>query len=190
MVELRELTLLPGEKGYSQYLCGWIAMPRYWRRRIELDDYHRDANGFMRGDRPCTKIMVHFVFTPKYRVDISKYDGLTGAVGHFIETVCWNRKWPIVEYAVEKDHVHLLVQIPPTVAVSYVAQIIKGNVSKMVRELYPELKDDLNKNSFWGKRFFAVTVGNSDIEITKSYIENQGVNEYNPLSVGREPQRS
>lgn len=52
---------------------------------------------------------------------------------------------------------------------------IKGNVSKMVREAFPNLKDDLCGSSFWGKKYFAVSVGNSDIEIIKKYIENQGV---------------
>lgn len=54
-------------------------------------------------------------------------------------------------------------------------KIIKGNVSKMVREAFLQLKEDISKTSFWGKHYFAVSVGNLDIEITKKYIESQGV---------------
>ena len=164
-------------------------MPTRWERKLILDNYNRDPNGFMRGDRPCTKILVHYVFTPKYRKDISKFDGICDAVGYYIEKVCWERKWFIENLAVERNHVHLLVQIPPAISVSYGAQIIKGNVSKMIRELHPELKDKISKSSFWGKHYFAVTVG-SNIEIVKGYIEGQGYNKPLPLSVGLQPQRS
>lgn len=150
-------------------------MPRQWRKRIELDDYKRDEYGFMRGDRPCTKILVHLVFTPKYRFKLSDYIGLPELVDSKIKEVCENRKWHIEKLAVEKDHVHLLVQIPPTVSISYVSQIIKGNVSKDALEQYPEIVKRFKKRVFWGRKFFAITVGDSDFEITKRYIENQGV---------------
>lgn len=146
-----------------------------WRRRIELDQYHRDDNGFMRGNRPCTKILIHYVFTPKYRKDISKFEGVVENVRDSVQSVCLERNWFLENLAVEKDHVHLLVQLPPTVSISYAAQIIKGNVSKMVREAFPKLKEELSGSSFWGRKYFGVSVGNSDLEITKKYIENQGV---------------
>lgn len=146
---------------------------RIWKRRIELDEYYRDEYGFMRGNRPCTKILVHLVITPKYRFKFTDFSGLPNFISSKIKDICKNRKWFIENLAVEKDHIHLLIQIPPNVSVSYVTQIIKGNVSKFAREQYPELLN-INKKSFWGRKFFAVSVGH-DFEITRKYIENQGV---------------
>ena len=165
-------------------------MPRIWRKRIELDKYHRDEDGYIRGDRPCTKILVHYQFTPKYRKDISVYPGLLKALGLCIQDICDYNNWYIDSLAIETDHVHLCVQLPPTVTVSDGARIIKCNSSRMIREAYPELRKDLNKSSFWGKHFFAKTVGDVDFERTKRYIENQGIYRYSaPLCGGRKPTR-
>ena len=150
-------------------------MPRIWRKRIELDEYNRDENGYMRGDRPFTKILVHYVFTPKYRFKLVDYDGLPELVEAKIKEVCENRGWPIHNIAVETDHVHVLIQITHNDKISYVAQIIKGNVSKVALEQYPEIATRFKKRVFWGKKYSAISVGHSDFEKTMRYIEKQGV---------------
>ena len=148
---------------------------KYWKRKIPLDEYHRDKDGYMRGDRPFTKLQVHFVFTPKYRRPFTEYQGLPELIESKIKEVCQNRLWHIDSLAVESDHVHLLVQIPPNVNVSYVAQIIKGNVSKDALERYPEIVKRNGKRAFWTRKYSAFSVGGSDFDKTVRYIENQGV---------------
>lgn len=162
---------------------------KIWKRKTELDEYHRDKDGYMRGNRPCTKLLVHYVFTFKYRRNLSNYKWLPESIKYYIKEVCNNKNWYVGELSVEKDHIHLLVQIPPKISVSYVAQIVKGNVSRFIRLEFPELIEDLNKRSLFGRKYFAKTVGDSDFETTKRYIEGQGVTTPYPLSGARKRPR-
>ncbi|GAG98724.1 unnamed protein product, partial [marine sediment metagenome] len=122
--------------------------------------------------------------------DLTKFPGLIRALGFYIRDVCDYNNWFVESLAVENDHVHLCVQLPPTVSISDGAKIIKTNSSRKIRELYPELKEHLHKYAFWGKHFFAKTVGDVDFERTKKYIENQGVyRNLGTLCGGRKPTR-
>ena len=129
----------------------------------------------MRGDRPFTKLQVHFVFTPKYRRPFTDYEGLPELIESKIKEVCRNKLWFIDSLAIESDHVHLLVQIPPSIKISDVAKTIKANVSKDALEQYPEIVRRNKKRVFWARKYSAFSVGGLDFEKTVKYIENQGV---------------
>jgi putative transposase len=64
------------------------------------------------------------------------------------------------------DHVHLLVKIPPSVAVSDFMRDLKSNSSKKGKEL-------TNNKFGWQRRFGAFTVSESQFEIIRIYIKNQ-----------------
>ena len=53
---------------------------------------------------------------------------------------------------IQKDHVHMLIQLPPSIAVAQVVQILKGGSSKVIREEFPELEEFLWGNSLWGAK--------------------------------------
>ena len=77
---------------------------------------------------------------------------------------------------VMEDHVHLLIQLKPKVAVSRVVQILKGGTSRKIREEYPELQEFLWGDSFWADGYFAETVGIAHEEMIKRYIREQHQN--------------
>ncbi len=64
------------------------------------------------------------------------------------------------------DHVHLLVKIPPTVAVSDFLRDLKSNSSKKAKEL-------INDKFGWQRRFGAFTVSESQFDVILNYIRNQ-----------------
>ena len=67
-----------------------------------------------------------------------------------------------------EDHVHLLVTIPPALAVSKVLQLLKGGSSKWIHDTFPKLR------SFaWQDGYGAFTVSKSQIADTIRYIEGQ-----------------
>ncbi|MES2921349.1 MAG: IS200/IS605 family transposase [Verrucomicrobiota bacterium] len=69
-----------------------------------------------------------------------------------------------------EDRVHLLLSVPPTLAVSQVMQLIKGNSSKWLRETFPELRAD----EFAGQDGFgAFSIGVAGVEDTVRYIRTQ-----------------
>ena len=61
-------------------------------------------------------------------------------MGKILYALCnWKKIW-IIEAKVCPDHVHMLVGIPPKVAISGFMRYLKGKNSRMIYEKYPELR--------------------------------------------------
>ena len=74
----------------------------------------------------------------------------------------------------DKDHVHLLVSIPPKMSVGSVVRIIKSNTARGLKAKFPFLKKVYwGTDSVWSDGYLASTVGLNEAVI-KRYIENQG----------------
>ena len=69
-----------------------------------------------------------------------------------------------------EDHVHLLLSLPPTLAVSKAMQLIKGNSSKWLRETFPELRV---ADFAWQEGFGAFSIGVAGVDDTVRYIRRQ-----------------
>jgi len=68
------------------------------------------------------------------------------------------------------DHVHVLLSLPATLAVSKAMQLLKGNSSKWLRETFPELRRD---GFAWQEGFGAFSIGVSGVNDTVKYIRTQ-----------------
>ncbi len=73
------------------------------------------------------------VFAPKYRRKVF-YGEKRREIGEILRTLCNWKKIRIVEAEVCPDHVHMLVEIPPKVAVSSFMGYLKGKSSLMIYE--------------------------------------------------------
>jgi len=74
----------------------------------------------------------------------------------------------------DEDHIHILVSIPPQIAVGKVVGIIKANTARGMKAEVPYLKKVYwGTNSIWSEGYFVSTVGINE-EIIRRYIENQG----------------
>ena len=67
-----------------------------------------------------------------------------------------------------EDHVHVLLSIHQTVAVSQGLQLIKGGSSKWVHEEFLE-----HRNFGWQEGYGAFSIGVSQLDDTIRYIDNQ-----------------
>jgi putative transposase len=80
----------------------------------------------------------------------------------------------IVEVNTDKDHMHILVSIPPKMSVSDVVKSIKAKTGLYMRKKFPFLeKVYWDKSGIWSRGYFVSTVGISEATIRK-YIEMQG----------------
>ena len=70
------------------------------------------------------------------------------------------------------DHIHMLVRIPPKIAVSNFMGYLKGKSSLMIFERHANLKYKYGNRNFWAKGFFVSTVG-LDTEKVQEYIRDQ-----------------
>ena len=74
----------------------------------------------------------------------------------------------------DTDHIHLLVSIPPTMAVGKVVGIIKQNTAHQLKQKFTFLKRVYwGTEAVWSEGYFVSTVGINE-HIVKKYIEDQG----------------
>lgn len=78
----------------------------------------------------------------------------------------------IIEAHAMSDHIHMLVMIPPKLAVSSFMGYLKGKSSLMIFERHANLKYKYVNRNFWAKGYFVSTVGLKD-EVVREYIRNQ-----------------
>jgi putative transposase len=74
----------------------------------------------------------------------------------------------------DKDHIHYLVSLPPTMTVGKVIGLVKQNTSRELKQKFPFLKKVYwGTDSVWSEGYFVSTVG-IDEAVIQAYIENQG----------------
>ncbi len=73
-----------------------------------------------------------------------------------------------------KDHVHLLVSIPPQVTISQLVQQLKGKSSFKILAQFPEMRKTFWGRPLWAIRYFVHSSGNVTDDVIKAYLENQG----------------
>ena len=71
--------------------------------------------------------------------------------------------YPLIRFKAvnhDKDHVHILISIPPTMAVGTVVGIIKQNTSRGMKQKSPFLRKVYwGTDAVWSEGYFASTVG-------------------------------
>ena len=79
----------------------------------------------------------------------------------------------ILEAEACKDHIHLLVSIPPKISVSSFMGYLKGKSSLIIFERHANLKYKYGNRVFWAKGYFVSTVGKNKKNDNRIYIRNQ-----------------
>ena len=130
-------------------------------------------NEYRHGAHSVFEIHLHPVWTTEYRKPV-----LVGPVGmrlrELVREVCGASDVHILKGHVSKDHVHLLLSIPPQVTISRLVQRLKGKTAyKMLQEFAPLRKQ------FWGRHLlargsFCCSSGNVTDQVIAEYIANQG----------------
>jgi putative transposase len=127
---------------------------------------------YWKGAHTKHRLKYHLVWIPKYRKRILRGELLKSLKGLFYECSLLNGWW-IEELQIMSDHIHMLVQIPPNIAVSKVVQYFKGGSSRVLRKEFPEIQEFLWGDSFWADGYFAETVGVAQEDMIKKYIRDQ-----------------
>lgn len=128
----------------------------------------------IRTGRHCTFVMhAHLVFVTKFRHKVFSDQHLT-RMEEIMRDVCADFETELVEFNGETNHVHLLVNFPPKVAVSRLVNSLKGVSSRRLRQEFPDLvRHYWRANKLWSGSYFAGSVGGAPLSIVKQYIEQQ-----------------
>ncbi|MBQ3849060.1 MAG: IS200/IS605 family transposase [Clostridia bacterium] len=113
----------------------------------------------------------HIVFAPKYRRKVF-YKEKRAEIGKILRQLCEWKGVNILEAEVCPDHIHMLVEIPPKIAVSSFMGYLKGKSNTMLYEQFSELKYKYRNREFWCKGYYVDTVGKNTARIAE-YIQNQ-----------------
>jgi putative transposase len=80
----------------------------------------------------------------------------------------------ILKGHISKDHVHLLLSIPPKVTISRLVQRLKGKTAYMMLREFSALKREFWGRHLWARGYFCCGTGNVTDEAVAAYIANQG----------------
>ena len=118
------------------------------------------------------RIMYHIVWIPKYRKRVLE-DKIAKKLKILLYECAEINGWKIEELNIQRDHVHILIQLKPSISVSRAVQIMKGGSSRKIRDEFPELKEFLWGNSLWEDGYFVETFGRLNESAIREYIINQ-----------------
>ena len=113
----------------------------------------------------------HIIFAPKYRRK-AIYGKLRRDIGRYLRKLCSYKGVEIVEANACPDHIHMLLKIPPKIAISSFMGYLKGKCSMMIFEEHANLKYKYGNRHFWAEGYYVSTVGLNKQTI-KKYIKEQ-----------------
>ncbi|HWL89524.1 MAG TPA: IS200/IS605 family transposase [Polyangiaceae bacterium] len=113
----------------------------------------------------------HVVFIPKYRRRIL-FGKLREHLGAVFRKLAEQKESRVEEGHVMVDHVHMMLSIPPKLAVSHVVGYIKGKSAIHIARTYEGKQRNYVGHHFWARGYFVSTVGR-DEKLVREYIRNQ-----------------
>ena len=114
----------------------------------------------------------HFVWKPKYASSFLRFEEINKVCQGALRLVAFQQKCKIYELQVMPDHIHLFVELPPTLCVSKALQLFKGISSIILRRRFRFLT---KIPMIWSKGKFFRSVGNVSFDTIQRYIrESQG----------------
>ena len=110
---------------------------------------------------------LHCVFSTKDRRKLITPE-LQARLWPYLGGVARQNKMKALVVGGVEDHVHVLLSLPATLAISKALQLLKGNSSKWIHETFPAQWDFV-----WQEGYGAFSIGVSGIDDTIAYIQNQ-----------------
>jgi putative transposase len=132
--------------------------------------------------KPPLKHLYHCVYNLHYHlVVVTKYRRkcLTPAMRTTLKDLCarYLEKWggTLIECNGEADHLHLLIELPPTVQLSRFVNNLKTVSSRLLRKTYQqELCRWYRQPVLWSRSYCVLTCSGAPLSILRQYIEQQG----------------
>ena len=150
-----------------------VCQPRTKNQRRNQVQMKLDVNSLAHTKWECK---YHIVFAPKYRRQ-NIYGKIKQDIGQMLRKLCEYKGIEIHEAEACKDHIHMLVSIPPKYSVSQIMGYLKGKSSLMIYEKYANLKYKYGNRHFWCRGYYVSTVGRNRRAI-EEYIKNQLQEDY------------
>ena len=124
-----------------------------------------------RSSHTITRLTVHIVWVTKYRYHVLKGE-IQKRCRELIIQICDAEDIRILQGVVSKDHVHMLIEYPPSKSISDIVKRLKGRTSRLLQQEHQELK-----KRYWGKHLWAIgygawSTGNISEKMVEEYLEH------------------
>ena len=127
---------------------------------------------YRHGAHTVFEIHLHLVWLTTYRRPVLPGE-VALRVRDLIREVCGQHEVTIRKGQVSKDHVHLLVSIPPQVTISRLRQGLKGKTAYKLLGEFPHLRKTFWGRHLWARGYFGCSSGNVTDEVIADYITKQ-----------------
>lgn len=117
----------------------------------------------------------HIIFVPKMRKKML-YGEIRPRLGEIFHALAAQKECKIVKGHLMADHVHILIEVPPKLAVASVVGFLKGKSAIAIAREFGGKTRNFNGEHFWARGYAASTVGLEE-EVVKKYIHDQEQNE-------------
>lgn len=126
-----------------------------------------------KGYRTVYDLNIHLVLVTKYRRKVIN-NAMLMRLGDIFASTCTKWNCYLSQFDGEADHVHLLIEFPPDVAISKLVNNLKTVSSRLIRrDFSARVSQFYNKPAFWTGAYFVASSGGVTIEQLKAYVENQ-----------------
>ena len=137
-------------------------------------------DGYNRGQHCVYCLTYHMIFVTHYRKPVIN-DEMSAAMKEFSNHMAEQFRGKVLSAETDRDHIHLLVSLPPNTNISVFVRSIKTQLSREMRKRFPEqIKQYIygDDTSFWSRSYFIATTGSVSLETVKQYIESQRSEEH------------
>ncbi len=127
---------------------------------------------FRKSAHAIYKTEYHLVWIPRYRRKI-----FVKGVKEYTEKIVSNipELYPdieVIKLSVQEDHVHMVVVIPPRIAVAKAIQYLKTQSAKKLKVKFPFMQKSYSKGGIWSRGYCVSCIGLNEREIL-DYVEHQ-----------------
>jgi len=113
----------------------------------------------------------HVVFIPKYRRKVL-FGQIRRELGEVFHRLARQKESEIEVGHLMRDHVHIMLSIPPKYAVAQVVGYIKGKSAIHIARTYMGRQRNYVGQHFWARGYFVSTVGR-DEQVIREYTRHQ-----------------
>ena len=137
--------------------------------------FTKTCDGYQHRARNKNRIMVHLIFTVKYRKRLL-HGAVRDSVLQSVYDTCRKKHWYIICMETDADHLHILLQYNQTDSITKIVSALKQystyNVWKQRRQMLTA--EFWKEKTFWSDGYFAASVGQVSQAAIERYIETQG----------------
>lgn len=134
--------------------------------------WEKDPN-IRRGRTVVHILHAHLVFVTKHRSGVLN-DAMLTRCEQTMRKVCRDFDAELTDFNGGPDHVHLLVDYPPKVALSILVNSLKGVAARRLRaEFAGQINHAIMRGHFWSPSYFVGSCGGAPLKVVEDYIEQQ-----------------